>query len=116
MLAFEAGREAGAGGSSCRACGARRSRSRPRARSSTCRSGWSSGAAADGTPAGIDGVLEYASDLFDEASVAALGQRLIRLLEGAVADPARALGSADDPGAAERDTILRVWNDTGAGR
>ena len=68
--------------------------------------------AADGTPAGIEGVLEYASDLFDEASIATLGQRLLRLLEGAVADPARALGSIDILEAAERDTILRAWNDT----
>ena len=35
---------------------------------------------------GIDGVLEYASDLFDAATVEALGPRLIRLLEAAVAD------------------------------
>ena len=47
----------------------------------------------DGTPGGIDGVLEYASDLFDEATVETLGGRLIRLLEAAVADPGRALGS-----------------------
>ena len=31
---------------------------------------------ADGTPAGIDGVLEYATDLFDRASVEALAGRL----------------------------------------
>ncbi|HEY0419674.1 MAG TPA: amino acid adenylation domain-containing protein, partial [Acetobacteraceae bacterium] len=48
-----------------------------------------------------------------EASIAALGQRLLRLLEGAVADPARALGSIDILERAERDTILRLWNDTG---
>ncbi|MEA2659871.1 MAG: hypothetical protein QOF64_2470, partial [Candidatus Binatota bacterium] len=40
---------------------------------------------ADGAAAGIDGVLEYASDLFDAASVAVLGQRLVRLLQAAVA-------------------------------
>src|SRR6185369_7811715 len=48
----------------------------------------------DGTPGGIDGVLEYASDLFDEATVEVIGRRLIRLLVAA------------------RDTILRAWNDT----
>jgi non-ribosomal peptide synthetase component F len=68
---------------------------------------------ADGAPAGIDGVLEYASDLFDAASVAALGGRLIRLLAAAVADPARALGALPILEPAERDTILRRWNDTG---
>ena len=68
--------------------------------------------AADGTPAGIDGVLEYASDLFDAASVAVLGERLVRLLEAVVADAARPLGTLPILVEAERDTILRVWNDT----
>ncbi len=66
----------------------------------------------DGTPGGIDGVLEYASDLFDEATVETLGGRLIRLLEAAVADPGRALGSLEILERSERDTILRGWNDT----
>ena len=39
---------------------------------------------ADGAPAGIGGVVEYATDLFDRASVEALTDRLIRLLEAAV--------------------------------
>ena len=50
---------------------------------------------ADGSPAGIRGVLEYATDLFDRETVAALGARLIRLLEAAVAEPQRAIGSLD---------------------
>src|SRR4029077_2244177 len=45
---------------------------------------------ADGSPAGIEGTLEYASDLFDRSSVEAIAGRLVRLLEGAVADPERA--------------------------
>ena len=56
--------------------------------------------------------LDYRPDLFDRATVEALGARLIRLLEGAVADPDRALGALSILDAAERDTILRVWNDT----
>src|SRR4029078_7130234 len=67
---------------------------------------------AGGQPAGIEGVLEYASDLFDEESVVRLGQRLIRLLTMAAADGNRALGAFDILGSAERDTILRAWNDT----
>ncbi|HWH64440.1 MAG TPA: condensation domain-containing protein, partial [Gaiellales bacterium] len=66
----------------------------------------------DGTPGGIDGVLEYASDLFDEATVETLGRRLIRLLEAAVADAAQPLGRLPILETAERDTILRAWNDT----
>ncbi|MBW8854656.1 MAG: AMP-binding protein, partial [Bradyrhizobium sp.] len=66
----------------------------------------------DGTPGGIDGVLEYASDLFDEATVEVIGRRLIRLLEAAVADAAQPLGRLPILEVAERDTILRAWNDT----
>ena len=66
----------------------------------------------DGSPAGIEGALEYASDLFDRASVEAIAGRLVRLLEGAVADPDRAIGRLDILGAAERHTILREWNAT----
>src|SRR3954471_18267841 len=67
---------------------------------------------ADGSPAGIEGALEYASDLFDRSSVEAIAGRLVRLLEGAVADPERAIGRLDILGADERHTILREWNDT----
>ena len=68
---------------------------------------------ADGAPAGIEGVLEYASDLFDGRASRRSAQRLIRLLAAAVADPERALGQLPILDAAERDTILRRWNDTG---
>ena len=68
--------------------------------------------APDGTPMGISGVLEYASDLFERTSVEALAGRLVRLLEAAVAAPERAIGNLDILSAAERHTILREWNDT----
>src|SRR6185436_2167290 len=67
---------------------------------------------ADGSPAGIAGVLEYATDLFDRDSVAALGARLIRLLEAAVAEPARTIGSLDILATAERTRLIGNWNDT----
>jgi amino acid adenylation domain-containing protein len=68
--------------------------------------------ASDGSPAGIDGVIEYATDLFERASVEAMASRLLRLLEAAVAAPERAIGSLDILSPAERHTILRAWNDT----
>ena len=68
--------------------------------------------AADGTPAGLAGVLEYAADLFDETTVEALAQRLGRLLTAAAAEPDRAIGSLDILSADERRTILTSWNDT----
>ncbi|MGE5815630.1 MAG: non-ribosomal peptide synthetase, partial [Acidobacteriota bacterium] len=67
---------------------------------------------ATGEPAGIEGVLEYATDLFDRPTVEALGRRLLRLLEAVVAEPERAISSLDILEAAERATILERWNDT----
>ena len=56
--------------------------------------------------------FDYRPDLFERASVEALSDRLVRLLEAAVTDPDRAIGRLDILDAAERNTILRVWNDT----
>ena len=39
--------------------------------------------------------LDYRPDLFDRGSIEALGARLVRLLEGAVAWPERAIGSLE---------------------
>ena len=56
--------------------------------------------------------LEYRPDLFERGQIEALGGRLIRLLEAAVAEPERPIGRLDILGSAERQTILREWNDT----
>ena len=66
----------------------------------------------DGAPAGINGVLQYSIDLFERASVEVIAGRLIRLLETAIDDPDRAIGSLDILTADERHTILHEWNDT----
>ena len=67
---------------------------------------------ADGTPAGISGVIEYATDLFQRDTVEAIAGRFVRLLEAAVAHPDRAIGSLDILSGEERASILRGWNDT----
>src|SRR5262249_15050773 len=56
--------------------------------------------------------LGYRPDLFDGASVAALGERFVRLLAGAVAAPERPIGRLDILSAAERETMVRSWNAT----
>src|SRR5262249_56908739 len=66
----------------------------------------------DGRPGGIEGVVEYATDLFERATVEALADRLVRLLEAAVAAPERAIGSLEILAPSERATILREWNAT----
>ncbi|WP_309505904.1 non-ribosomal peptide synthetase, partial [Streptomyces pyxinae] len=68
---------------------------------------------AEGRPAGIEGVAEYATDLFDRAGVEALLDRWRRLLEQVAADPGAPVGRADLLTAEERDRLLR-W--AGAGR
>ncbi|RSM65099.1 non-ribosomal peptide synthetase [Kibdelosporangium aridum] len=44
---------------------------------------------------GLDLQLTYAADLFDPDTAAAIGQRFVRLLSAAVADPDRAVGDLD---------------------
>ena len=68
---------------------------------------------ADGTPAGISGVLEYATDLFGRAGMEGLAARLVRLLEAALLAPDRPIGRLDILSAAERRTLLTEWNATG---
>ncbi|MEU7514218.1 amino acid adenylation domain-containing protein [Streptomyces sp. NPDC042898] len=69
---------------------------------------------ATGAPAGLDGGLEFATDLFDTDTVRTLLDRLERLLRAAVADPDRPLGTLDVLSADERHTTLTTWNDTAA--
>ncbi|WP_217712224.1 non-ribosomal peptide synthetase [Streptomyces sp. NA02950] len=56
--------------------------------------------------------FDYHSDLFDAATIRALGDRLVRLLEQTAADPALPVGRLDLLDAGERSTVLEGWNDT----
>ncbi|WP_327358858.1 non-ribosomal peptide synthetase [Streptomyces sp. NBC_01304] len=69
---------------------------------------------ADTGPAGIDGLLHYSTDLFDQASVEAIVARMVRVVEAAVADPDRSLGQVEILSAQEQRQILEEWNDTEA--
>ncbi|MET8014858.1 condensation domain-containing protein, partial [Streptomyces sp. NPDC005271] len=55
--------------------------------------------------------FDYHSDLFDPATIRALGDRLVRLLEQTAADPALPVGRLDLLDAGERSTVLEGWND-----
>nr|CBL94655.1 ACMS II [Streptomyces iakyrus] len=61
---------------------------------------------ADGAPAGLDGYLEYASDLFEPETVRTLFDRFARLLAGAAADPGRPVDRIDLLTADERARLL----------
>ncbi|QFG21421.1 amino acid adenylation domain-containing protein [Actinomadura sp. WMMB 499] len=66
-----------------------------------------------GAPAGIGGQLEFAADLFDEATVGALSARLARILEQVAADPGTRVRDLEPLSPEERRQVLREWNDTG---
>ncbi|MEU6814554.1 amino acid adenylation domain-containing protein [Streptomyces sp. NPDC046860] len=59
-----------------------------------------------GPAQGIGGHLEYATDLFDEATARALCERFARVLTEAVGHPDRAVGDLDPLGPGERDRLL----------
>ncbi|GLQ89075.1 non-ribosomal peptide synthetase [Dyella flagellata] len=61
---------------------------------------------------GLDGEVEYASDLFDRATVQGLAQRWVSLLEVIALDPHRAIGAIDLLHPDERRQLLLDWNDT----
>ncbi|XRQ14395.1 amino acid adenylation domain-containing protein [Actinomadura welshii] len=57
-------------------------------------------------------VLEYRSDIFDRSTVAALGERLSRLVAAVAADPELRLGDIDVATAEERERVLTGFNRT----
>ncbi|MFF7987996.1 amino acid adenylation domain-containing protein [Streptomyces sp. NPDC007901] len=65
-----------------------------------------------GRPAGLDGEITYAADLFDRGTVERLGQRFLRLLEQVTADPRMPLSRLDILSEVERRQVLVGWNDT----
>jgi amino acid adenylation domain-containing protein len=68
----------------------------------------------DGTSAGIDGIVGYASDLFHHFTIDTLLTRWIRLLQAVATDPDQPLNQIDLLSAEERHQLLVAWNDTTA--
>ena len=68
--------------------------------------------ATDGRPEGIEGLIQYRTDLFERRSVEAIATRLVRLLEAASADPQQPIGRLELLAFEERRQILVDWNDT----
>ncbi|WP_244950505.1 non-ribosomal peptide synthetase, partial [Streptomyces griseofuscus] len=67
-----------------------------------------------GEPAGISGGIEFATDVFDRATIERMAGWLTRLLEGALADPRRPVSRAHFLDAGEQRLVLEEWNDTSA--
>ncbi|KIF78037.1 diguanylate cyclase, partial [Streptomyces sp. 150FB] len=66
----------------------------------------------DGTPAGLEGQLDYRTDLFSEATVQGVADRLVRVLEAVAADPDVLIRKIDVLSVDERRRTLVDWNDT----
>ncbi|MCP4571771.1 MAG: amino acid adenylation domain-containing protein, partial [bacterium] len=62
----------------------------------------------------IAGVIEYSTDLFDDATMQRLAAHFQGLLRGIIADPGRRLSQLPLLTPAERHQLLREWNDTAA--
>nr|WP_052405169.1 non-ribosomal peptide synthetase [Streptomyces varsoviensis] len=67
---------------------------------------------ADGAPAGIGGVLEFSTDLFDRETARTLAGRLVSVLTAVAARPDLPLSAVDVLEPAERRRVLEEWNDT----
>ncbi|GAA0947376.1 amino acid adenylation domain-containing protein [Actinocorallia libanotica] len=65
-----------------------------------------------GAPAGFDGELEYALDLYDPATAQEFATRFQRLLKGLLAAPDAPISTAPLLDDAERRTILETWGGT----
>ncbi|WP_456154183.1 non-ribosomal peptide synthetase, partial [Streptomyces jumonjinensis] len=65
-----------------------------------------------GAPAGLDGGILYATDLFDEGTAQALSERLVRVLDQVAADPQLRLSEIDVLTPAERSSVIEEWNAT----
>ena len=62
--------------------------------------------------AGVNGRIDYATDLFDRSTIEVLVSRLIRVYEAAVSDPTRPISQVDLLAPSERRQLLLDWNDT----
>ncbi|MFF3566820.1 amino acid adenylation domain-containing protein [Nocardia jiangxiensis] len=66
----------------------------------------------DGEADGLSATFTYATDLFDEITVAGFAERLVLLLEAVTADPRRPVGDVELLQPDERMRILGDWNNT----
>src|SRR6201993_4485354 len=68
--------------------------------------------ARDGRPEGVEGLIEYRSDLFERSTVEAMGRRLVALLETVAAEPTQPIGRLELLAPEERRQLLVEWNAT----
>jgi amino acid adenylation domain-containing protein len=66
------------------------------------------------TAKGLDGLIEYSTDLFEPATIRRLAGYYARLLEAGVANPEQSISELAMLPEAERRQLLVEWNDTAA--
>src|SRR5262249_30681587 len=64
------------------------------------------------TPAGLHGVITYATDLFDAVTVETIARRFIRILDAVTTAPTTPVRRIDILTPEERQRMLVDWNDT----
>ncbi|MEU8122447.1 amino acid adenylation domain-containing protein [Spirillospora sp. NPDC049024] len=74
--------------------------------------GLSERAAPGGDTGGLEGVIDFAIDLFDRQTVQRIAASFERFLRAVAADPDRSIGSVEVLGADERRKVLVEWNAT----
>ncbi|SOD67883.1 amino acid adenylation domain-containing protein, partial [Streptomyces zhaozhouensis] len=67
---------------------------------------------AEGTANGLNGALEFSTDVFESTTAHSLAARLVRLLDGITADPDQPVDAVDILDDSERHELLTLWNDT----
>ncbi|NMN96346.1 amino acid adenylation domain-containing protein [Nocardiaceae bacterium YC2-7] len=67
-----------------------------------------------GEAAGMSGVVTYATDLFDEATIATFVEQFDRVLRAVVGTPDIVVGDIAVLDAAEHDRLLHDWNEPGS--
>ncbi|MFJ2868921.1 condensation domain-containing protein, partial [Kitasatospora sp. NPDC087314] len=68
----------------------------------------------DRSPAGLQGNVTFALDLFDAAAAEQLGARFVRVLRAVLTEPGRPVSAVEVLDAAERQRILTEWNGAAA--
>ncbi|WP_156520526.1 non-ribosomal peptide synthetase, partial [Rhodococcus sp. EPR-157] len=66
-----------------------------------------------GEPAGIEGAFDYASALFDPATVQSFADRFVRILDSVTRDPASPVGDVDILGSTERPMFAPARGEAG---
>ncbi|MCR8842179.1 amino acid adenylation domain-containing protein [Paenibacillus sp. SC116] len=65
---------------------------------------------AHGAPDGVDGLLEFSTDLFKRSTVEAMTERFMRVLQSAVSEPSKHISKLDILTKQEREDLLQQWS------